>query len=201
MGENKNMEKLAASQKEFFATGQTRELTFRMYQLQLLAKTIRENQEVLEAALKKDLGKSSFESYATEIGFVLADIRYTIRNLQKWMADQKAKTPVYLFPGRSKIQKEPYGSVLILGPYNYPVQLLLEPLIGAIAAGNCAVLKPSELTPHVSSAICQMIHVESIQMVSAPHNFLPRLLRSIKHCLRRNLIIYFLPEASVLEKL
>ena len=158
MGENKNMEKLAASQKEFFATGQTRELTFRMYQLQLLAKTIRENQEVLEAALKKDLGKSSFESYATEIGFVLADIRYTIRNLQKWMADQKAKTPVYLFPGRSKIQKEPYGSVLILGPYNYPVQLLLEPLIGAIAAGNCAVLKPSELTPHVSSAICQMIH-------------------------------------------
>lgn len=68
MGENKNMEKLAASQKEFFATGQTRELTFRMYQLQLLAKTIRENQEVLEAALKKDLGKSSFESYATEIG-------------------------------------------------------------------------------------------------------------------------------------
>ena len=67
MGENKNMEKLAALQKEFFATGQTRELTFRMYQLQLLAKTIRENQEVLEAALKKDLGKSSFESYATEM--------------------------------------------------------------------------------------------------------------------------------------
>lgn len=158
MDENKNMEKLVVLQKEFFAMGQTRELTFRIYQLQLLAKTIRENQEVLEVALKKDLGKSSFESYATEIGFVLADIRYTIRNLQKWMADQKVKTPIYLFPGRGKIQKEPYGSVLILGPYNYPVQLLLEPLIGAIAAGNCAVLKPSELTPNVSSAIYRMIH-------------------------------------------
>lgn len=157
MGENKNMEKLAALQKEFFATGQTRELTFRMYQLQLLAKTIRENQEVLEAALKKDLGKSSFESYATEIGFVLADIRSAIRHLPKWMGAQRVKTPVYLFPGSSRIQKEPYGSVLILGPYNYPVQLLLEPLIGAIAAGNCAVLKPSELTPNISSAICQMI--------------------------------------------
>lgn len=107
MGENKNMEKLAALQKEFFATGQTRELTFRMYQLQLLAKTIRENQEVLEAALKKDLGKSSFESYATEIGFVLADIRSAIRHLPKWMGAQRVKTPVYLFPGSSRIQKEP----------------------------------------------------------------------------------------------
>lgn len=68
------------------------------------------------------------------------------------------RTPLYLFPGKSKIQKEPYGSVLILGPYNYPVQLLAEPLIGAIAAGNCAVLKPSELTPHVSKAMYQIVH-------------------------------------------
>ena len=112
----------------------------------------------LEEALKKDLGKSAFESYATEIGFVLADIRYTIQNLQKWSAPKRVRTPLYLFPGKSKIQKEPYGSVLILGPYNYPVQLLAEPLIGAIAAGNCAVLKPSELTPHVSKAMYQIVH-------------------------------------------
>ena len=119
---------------------------------------MRKNETVLEEALKKDLGKSAFESYATEIGFVLADIRYTIQNLQKWSAPKRVRTPLYLFPGKSKIQKEPYGSVLILGPYNYPVQLLAEPLIGAIAAGNCAVLKPSELTPHVSKAMYQIVH-------------------------------------------
>lgn len=150
--------KLTEAQKQFFETGRTRDLAFRICQLQLLADAMRKNETVLEEALKKDLGKSVFESYATEIGFVLADIRYTIQNLQKWSAPKRVRTPLYLFPGKSKIQKEPYGSVLILGPYNYPVQLLAEPLIGAIAAGNCAVLKPSELTPHVSKAMYQIVH-------------------------------------------
>lgn len=150
--------KLTEAQKQFFETGRTRDLAFRICQLQLLADAMRKNETVLEEALKKDLGKSAFESYATEIGFVLADIRYTIQNLQKWSAPKRVRTPLYLFPGKSKIQKEPYGSVLILGPYNYPVQLLAEPLIGAIAAGNCAVVKPSELTPHVSKAMYQIVH-------------------------------------------
>lgn len=150
--------KLTEAQKQFFETGRTRDLAFRICQLQLLADAMRKNETVLEEALKKDLGKSAFESYATEIGFVLADIRYTIQNLQKWSAPKRVRTPLYLFPGKSKIQKEPYGSVLILGPYNYPVQLLAEPLIGAIAAGNCAVLKQSELTPHVSKAMYQIVH-------------------------------------------
>lgn len=150
--------KLTEAQKQFFETGRTRDLAFRICQLQLLADAMRKNETVLEEALKKDLGKSVFESYATEVGFVLADIRYTIQNLQKWSAPKRVRTPLYLFPGKSKIQKEPYGSVLILGPYNYPVQLLAEPLVGAIAAGNCAVLKPSELTPHVSKAMYQIVH-------------------------------------------
>ena len=150
--------KLTEAQKQFFETGWTRDLAFRICQLQLLADAMRKNETVLGEALKKDLGKSAFESYATEIGFVLADIRYTIQNLQKWSAPKRVRTPLYLFPGKSKIQKEPYGSVLILGPYNYPVQLLAEPLVGAIAAGNCAVLKPSELTPHVSEAMYQIVH-------------------------------------------
>ena len=150
--------KLTEAQKQFFETGRTRDLAFRICQLQLLADAMRKNETVLEEALKKDLGKSVFESYATEVEFVLADIRYTIQNLQKWSAPKRVRTPLYLFPGKSKIQKEPYGSVLILGPYNYPVQLLAEPLIGAIAAGNCAVLKPSELTPHVSKAMYQIVH-------------------------------------------
>ena len=150
--------KLTEAQKQFFETGWTRDFAFRICQLQLLADAMRKNETVLGEALKKDLGKSAFESYATEIGFVLADIRYTIQNLQKWSAPKRVRTPLYLFPGKSKIQKEPYGSVLILGPYNYPVQLLAEPLVGAIAAGNCAVLKPSELTPHVSEAMYQIVH-------------------------------------------
>jgi len=158
MEKNRMFSKLTEGQKQFFETGRTRDLAFRICQLQLLADAMRKNETVLEEALKKDLGKSAFESYATEIGFVLADIRYTIQNLQKWSAPKRVRTPLYLFPGKSKIQKEPYGSVLILGPYNYPVQLLAEPLIGAIAAGNCAVLKPSELTPHVSKAMYQIVH-------------------------------------------
>ena len=158
MEKNRMFSKLTEAQKQFFETGRTRDLAFRICQLQLLADAMRKNETVLEEALKKDLGKSIFESYATEIGFVLADIRYTIQNLQKWSAPKRVRTPLYLFPGKSKIQKEPYGSVLILGPYNYPVQLLAEPLIGAIAAGNCAVLKPSELTPHVSKAMYQIVH-------------------------------------------
>ena len=158
MEKNRMFSKLTEAQKQFFETGRTRDLAFRICQLQLLADAMRKNETVLEEALKKDLGKSAFESYATEIGFVLADIRYTIQNLQKWSAPKRVRTPLYLFPGKSKIQKEPYGSVLILGPYNYPVQLLAEPLIGAIAAGNCAVLKPSELTPHVSKAMYQIVH-------------------------------------------
>jgi len=158
MKENRTFAELIEAQKHFFAMGQTRESPFRICQLQMLAEAIQKNQNKLEEALRKDLGKSVFESYATEVGFVLSDIRYTIRNLHKWSAEKRVRTPLHLFPGSSKIQKEPYGSVLILGPYNYPVQLLIEPLIGAIAAGNCAVLKPSELTPHVSTAVCQMIH-------------------------------------------
>lgn len=158
MEKNRMFSKLTEAQKQFFETGWTRDLAFRICQLQLLADAMRKNETVLEEALKKDLGKSAFESYATEIGFVLADIRYTIQNLQKWSAPKRVRTPLYLFPGKSKIQKEPYGSVLILGPYNYPVQLLAEPLVGAIAAGNCAVLKPSELTPHVSEAMYQIVH-------------------------------------------
>lgn len=158
MEKNRMFSKLTEAQKQFFETGRTRDLAFRICQLQLLADAMRKNETVLEEALKKDLGKSAFESYATEIGIVLADIRYTIQNLQKWSAPKRVRTPLYLFPGKSKIQKEPYGSVLILGPYNYPVQLLAEPLVGAIAAGNCAVLKPSELTPHVSEAMYQIVH-------------------------------------------
>ena len=96
--------KLTEAQKQFFETGRTRDLAFRICQLQLLADAMRKNETVLEEALKKDLGKSVFESYATEVGFVLADIRYTIQNLQKWFGSKRENTVVFI-SGKSKIQK------------------------------------------------------------------------------------------------
>ena len=185
--------KLTEAQKQFFETGRTRDLAFRICQLQLLADAMRKNETVLEEALKKDLGKSVFESYATEIGFVLADIRYTIQNLQKWSAPKRVRTPLYLFPGKSKIQKEPYGSVLILGPYNYPVQLLAEPLIGAIAAGN----SNHQNLPHMFQKQCIRSYTLHLKK-----NILPVWKvewRLIRNYFLRNLIISFLQEVNVSE--
>ena len=148
---------LVKEQKEFFYRGQTRDVKFRINSLKKLWAVIKANEKAIEQALYEDLGKSEFESYATEIGFVLASIRNMIRNLRKWTSEKRVKTPIYLFPGSSRIRREPYGSVLILGPYNYPFQLLMEPLIGAIAAGNCTVLKPSEISSRVSAVIKKIV--------------------------------------------
>ena len=104
-----------------------------------------------------DLGKHRAEAYMTEIGFVLAGISQAMHNVEKWAREEYVPTPVYMQPGRSRIRKEPYGSVLIIGPYNYPFQLLMEPLISAIAAGNCAVVRTSKQTPHTSEVIRRML--------------------------------------------
>lgn len=141
----------------FFETNQTLDYQFRVVQLKKLRKAIQENEENLMNALQTDLGKHPFESYATEIGFILQSITYTLKNLSKWMKVKKVRSPLALYPAKSFIRHEPYGTVLIIGPFNYPLQLLIEPLIGAIAAGNCAVLKPSELVPATSKAVASMI--------------------------------------------
>lgn len=141
----------------FFRTGKTAGAVYRMEQLnKLKGAIIRFERELLEA-LRKDLRKSGMEAYSSEIGLVLSSISYMTKHLKKWMKPRKARTPLHLAGTRSRIIPEPYGTVLIVGPYNYPVQLVLEPLVGAIAAGNCAVLKPSESTPHVSAVISRMI--------------------------------------------
>lgn len=160
---------ILAKQKQFFMEGATLDFEFRIKQLQKLKDSVILHKEELETALKKDLGKSKFESYTTEIGFILSSISHTMKHLKKWMKPVKPKTPMHIFLASSKIEKVPYGSVLIMGPYNYPFQLLIEPLIGAIAAGNCAVLSPSELTPTVSSVVQKLIqttfHKEYIHCV------------------------------------
>lgn len=141
----------------FFASQQTYPLSFRIIQLKKLKKAIERYEASLMKALYKDLGKSNFESYATEIGYTQKSIREAIKNLASWSKDIPVKTPFYLLPAKSRKIYEPYGTVLIMAPYNYPFQLLIEPLIGAICAGNCAILKPSELTPWTSMVVSKMI--------------------------------------------
>ncbi|WP_099467264.1 aldehyde dehydrogenase [Konateibacter massiliensis] len=141
----------------FFRTEKTYSISFRIAQLVKLKKAIRRYESSIMRALYKDLGKSNFESYATEVGFTQKSISEAIKNLKTWSKDVPVKTPFYLMPARSRKVYEPYGTVLIMAPFNYPFQLLIEPLVGAICAGNCAVLKPSELTPWTSMVVAKMI--------------------------------------------
>ena len=125
--------------------------------LGLLKKVILKYESEITQALRSDLGKSAFETYATEIGFILEEINYTLKNLSSWAKVKKVKTPLTLFPGKSFIHPEPYGVVLLISPWNYPFQLCLSPFIGAIASGNRVVLKPSEFALETSSIIKKII--------------------------------------------
>lgn len=144
-------------QRAFFQSGATRPLEFRREQLSKLHDAIENRESALAAALYSDLRKSPTESYATEIGLVLSEIRYARRHLAAWMKPQRRRAPLITWPSRGFIRPEPYGVALIIGPWNYPFQLILTPLVGAIAAGNCAVLKPSEFAPHTSAVVAQII--------------------------------------------
>ncbi len=141
----------------FFQTGATRRVEFRCKQLQTLSAGLERNESALLAALKADLGKSPFQACLTELGLVQAEIRHALRNLRKWAAPSRRSTPWLLWPSRGWVQPEPFGVALIIGPWNYPAQLLLTPLASAIAAGNCIVLKPSELAPRTAEAITALV--------------------------------------------
>lgn len=140
-----------------FGLGKTRTYEWRKAQLDALQRLLTENESALLAALQKDLGKSASEAYTTEIGFLLSDIRHTKKHLRKWMKAEKVSTPIVAQPGRSFIQPEPLGTVLIIGAWNYPLQLTLAPYIAALAAGNCAILKPSELAPASAAVMTSLI--------------------------------------------
>ncbi|MCM0649561.1 aldehyde dehydrogenase [Clostridium swellfunianum] len=143
--------------KSYFHTGITKDINFRIRQLKKLKISIQKFEKEILDALYKDLRKSEFEAYSTEIGFVLDSISYMIKNLKKWSKPVRVKTPIHQCPSKTYVMYEPYGTVLIIGPFNYPFQLVIEPLIGAMASGNCAVLKPSESTPTISALIRRLI--------------------------------------------
>ncbi|EZH65365.1 aldehyde dehydrogenase [Bacillaceae bacterium JMAK1] len=144
---------LLLEHRQFFYSGATKSIDFRIEQLKKLKTMIQNQEQEIYEALQLDLGKSQFETYTTEIGIVLTNIDEAIKQLPKWVKPEKVKTPTFMQPSRNYMLHEPYGTVLIIGPFNYPFQLLIEPLIGAIAAGNCAVLKPSEHTPETSKLV------------------------------------------------
>lgn len=148
---------LVQNQRDFFNSQTTKDISFRKQNLLKLQNAIKENIPQITEALQKDLNKSEIEGYMTEIGIVLSEIKETIHNLTKWAKPKKVRTKLFLFPSKSCIYKEPFGVVLIMSPWNYPFQLTMAPLIGALAAGNCAILKPSNYSPNVSSIINTII--------------------------------------------
>lgn len=151
------LDHIMAEHQSFFYSGKTRAAKFRIEQLNTLKSTIKKYEKEVIEALYKDLRKSEFEAYTTEIGLLYDNITYMKKNLEKWMEPKKVKTPLALMPSKSFIVHDPYGTVLIIAPFNYPFQLVMEPLLGAISGGNCAIIKPSEATPYTTEVIKKII--------------------------------------------
>lgn len=139
--------------RQYFSSGATRSYAFRKAQLQQLKQVIMANEAAINQALYADLKKSPEEAWASELGLLMAEINLAIKNLHNWMAPQRVGTDLVNLPSSSKIYRDPLGVVLIIAPWNYPLQLALIPLVGAIAGGNCAIVKPSELAPATAAVI------------------------------------------------
>ncbi|BDB01027.1 aldehyde dehydrogenase [Clostridium botulinum] len=144
-------------QKSFFDKGYTKDINFRIEALKKLKHNIKINENNIFKALKIDLNKSEFETFITEIGIVYDEINGAIKNMKKWSKPKKVKTPITNFLASSYIYNEPYGVALIMSPWNYPFQLIMAPLVGAISAGNCVLLKPSELAVETEKIIVKII--------------------------------------------
>lgn len=151
------MMEILQKQHAFFKSQQTKDITYRKEALKKLKKEIIAREAAICDAIYADFKKPRFESMAAETQFVLAEINYTIKNIKKWAKPEKVSSALLNFPSSDWLYKEPYGTVLIVAPWNYPFQLAIAPLIGAIAAGNTAVIKPSEITPNTSKIIVELI--------------------------------------------
>jgi aldehyde dehydrogenase (NAD+) len=149
--------RIVSLQRRFHQSGATRSLDFRRDQLLKLKRALVEHEEDIFKALHSDLGRPDTESFFGETLFVMTEVDSALRNLSGWSRPNRVPTPLMMYPGSSLVYPEPYGVSLIIGPWNYPFQLMMAPLIGAIAAGNCAVLKPSEISEHTSSLIAGLL--------------------------------------------
>lgn len=151
------IEQLVNEQKVFFETHSTYSLIFRKQMLLKLKTAIQKYEQQFYEAVKKDLGKSPTETYMCELGLIYKEFDYLEKNLDRLAAPQKTKTPLFLFFAHSEIRHDPYGSVLIVSPWNYPLLLTFQPLIEALAGGNTAVIKPSDYSVNTSQVIQKMI--------------------------------------------
>lgn len=152
-----NIKDVLEKQRRLFKSHVTKTIDYRKEALKRLEAAILSHEAEIYSALQKDLGKGEFEAYSTELGGVLKELRGAIKNVDSWTKPKRVSTPIYLMPASSHIHPEPYGVVLIIGPYNYPFSLIMNPLIGAIAAGNTCVLKPSESAGHTAEVIEKII--------------------------------------------
>lgn len=148
---------IVSRQREYFYTDVTKSVSFREAALKKLQSAISRDEGKILDALKKDLNKSPFEGYMTEVGMVLDELRFVIKNIRGWAKNKAAHTPLAQFHAKSFAVPEPYGIALIISPWNYPFQLCIEPLVGAIAAGNCIVIKPSAYATNTSRAVAELI--------------------------------------------
>lgn len=152
-----NIHEIVLAQREFFGAGKTMGIEYRKQQLVKLRAAVLRYESKIAEALKADLGKSETEGYMCEIGLALEELSYMISHVAKLAAPKRKPTPIVNFHAKSFIVKEPYGCVLIMSPWNYPFLLCIQPLAGAIAAGNCVLIKPSAYSPRTSAVIKEMI--------------------------------------------
>ncbi|MGL6202489.1 MAG: aldehyde dehydrogenase [Lachnospiraceae bacterium] len=148
---------LVWQQRAFFKTGRTKSVAFRKEMLARMYRWICQHENLILSALHRDLNKSPFEAYATEVGIVKEEIKYALKHFDQWIKPEYVSSPLTQFPSKSFIYPEPYGVVLIMSPWNYPFQLTAAPLLGAICAGNCVIVKPSAYSPNTAKVITAMI--------------------------------------------
>ncbi len=170
-----------------FRSGRTKPIEWRLRQLAAIEKLVSEREKELADALTRDLGRPAFEGWLADLAPVAGEARHAARKLRSWMKPHRVATPLNLQPGRSWYQYEPLGVALIIGPWNYPIHLLLAPLVGAMAAGNCAILKPSEHTPACSAALAELVpqylDAEAVAVVEGAADVTSELLdQALDHC-------------------
>lgn len=152
------IQEIVSKQKAFFKTQQTKNIRFRKMYLEKLRDVILQNENLLYEAIYKDFGKSKFDTFTTEISFILNDIKYYLKNLKSLSKPKKVRTNLVNQIGKSRIHSEPLGNILVIGAWNYPYQLSLSPIVAALAAGNCCILKPSEIAEHTMKAMVKIIN-------------------------------------------
>lgn len=153
-----SIQSIVENQRRYYYKNHTKSVSFRIRQLKKLKLAVETNEKMILEALNKDLGKSEAEAFMTEIGIVYKEFDYVIKHLRNWNSPDKVSGSMMSFPAKNYIYRDPYGVVLILSPWNYPFNLTMMPLIGAIAGGNCALVKPSETSPHTAAIIEKILN-------------------------------------------